>query len=331
MIRNLVSISALVALVACGDGSPFNNDVTDSDDGTSSDIPEEIASSVTGFTYNPGEGTMTLSGTLRDGDEVTSTFFRQAALDSGPYQAYTLQDDPLDEHTTVYVRTVADVTAGVAVTGGQFTYYSGGANYGRSGGFEAAPVSEANDTGLVTYSGEYVGLTNLNGPENDTLPITDPDIDVNSIIIPRQAGVVTGNVIINVSFDDNNLAGAITDRRVNSKVFGEFNVSDLVLVPTELTSDGTFVGEVELPFNRIDVGGYGGVIGSNQGEALAGGIFAEDHFDDTLDDAGVPIIDPVTGAQAAIAGEEEFGIFVLGRCGGASEDTSAVCDIVDPL
>lgn len=118
MIRTQTAFCALAALVACGDGAPFDNNVTDPDDGSAGDIPESIASSVTGFSFNPGAGAMTQPGTLRDWDEVTNTFVHRAALDR-VYQAYTAQDDPLDEHTTVYVRTRGDVSDTVGVTGGQ--------------------------------------------------------------------------------------------------------------------------------------------------------------------------------------------------------------------
>lgn len=321
MIRNLITLSALTALVACGDGAPFNNDdVTGPDGVTDAGIPTEIASTVTGFTYNPGQGTMTLTGTLRDGDQRTTTFLRRANLDNAVYETYTAQDDALDEHTTVYARERGDVQAAVAVTGGQFTYYSGGVSYSRDGGFDPAPSSEANDTGLVTYAGDYAGLTNLNGPRTDMLPV--PGNVTDGAILPSQAGPVTGKIFINVSFEDNNLSGVISQRVVSSERFGDLNVSNLVLVPTELLADGTFVGEVEFPGVRQDVGSYAGTIGGNDGQAMAGGIFASEHYGDPTDS---------TGAIIPISGEEEFGIFVLGRCGGPVEDPSPECDAVDPL
>ncbi len=356
MTRNLLPIAALAALVACGDGAPFGTPpVTDPDPSAPTEptpdpdpdpgadpgaegggIPDVIASTVTGFTYNPGAGTMTLSGTLRDGDALTTTFTRNAALDvldanSGAvaYEAFTAQDDPLDEHTTVYARAVGDVSAAVAVTGGQFTYYSGGVSYTRTGGFDPGPIDEAQDTGLVTYAGQYAGLTNLNGPRTDLL--APPAGVSDSTIIPAQAGPVSGRVFINVSFADNQLAGEIYNRQVDSEAFGTFNVSDLILVPTELAADGTFSGEVELPSVRTDVGEYGGLIGGNAGEAMAGGIYVDEHFDELIDPAtGNPITRP-DGTQVVISGEEEFGIFVLGRCGSGLEDPSAECaPPVDP-
>lgn len=335
MIRNLTLISAFTALVACGDGAPFptTGDVTDPDTPTTSNgIPSAISNRAVSFSYNPGAGTLFVTGQLRDGDLETNRYVRKATLDRGEYQAFTLQDDALDRHTTVYVRQVADVSAATAVTGGQFTYYNGGALYGRTGGFNPGPVN-ASDNGQVTYAGPYVGLSNLNGPDTDLIDITDPNIDQNGVDIPRQASPVTGRVLISVSFGQNKVEGAILDRQVLSDRFGQFNISDVILVESELTADGTFEGEVELPFRRVDVGSYGGTIGGNNGEAMAGAVFLEDHYDETLDNAGNPILDPDTGAQASISGEEEYGIFVVGRCGGPSQDATATaqCNIVDPL
>jgi hypothetical protein len=308
MYRSLLALGAFVALVACGDGNPFDTVPGDGDgDGTASDIPASIASNVTAFAYNPSAGTLTLTGTLRDEDELTTTFRRRPALDRGVYQAFTAQDDPLDEHTTVYVREVGDVSGAVAVTGGQFTYYSGGVNYGRAGGFQPVPASEANDTGLVTYAGQYIGLSNVNGPDTDLATVPG---GVGNAVIPSQAATVTGRIFVNVSFDDQNLAGTIYERRLDT-VGGTLAVPDLVLVPTELAENGTFSGDIEVRGDRNDRGDYAGTIGANQGQAMAGGIFASGHFGDGSSDV------------------EEYGVFVLGRCNGPVADPSPECDAVE--
>lgn len=317
MKRILVALTAVAGLAACGDGNPFTGIVDD--DGNAIAIPEAISSTVQSFNYNPAAGTLTLTGTLRDGDTASTTFTRKPGLDQGPYQAFTAQDDPLDEHTTVLVRGLGDVSAAVAVTGGQFTYYSGGARYGRTGDFSPPVPSEITDTGLVTYAGQYVGLTNLNGPNTDLQPVP---AGVSAAVEPSQAGPVNGKIFINVSFDDNNVAGVISERTVSSEAFGTINVSNLVFEPGTLNADGSFSGSVELPGNRQEVGEYGGVIGANNGAAAAGGIFAEEHFGDDLRDSG--------GNPITITGEEEFGIFVLGRCGGPLADASPECSAVDP-
>ena len=218
------------------------------------------------------------------------------------------------------VRGLGDVSAAVAVTGGQFTYYSGGVQYGRTGDFGPPTPSELTDTGLVTYAGQYVGLTNLNGPNTDLLPVPG---GVSSAVIPSQAGPVNGKVFINVSFADNSVAGIISERTVTSTAFGTFSVSNLVFAPGELNpDDGTFSGEVELPGTRTNVGEYAGIIGANNGDAAAGGIFVEEHYGDNIVDA--------SSNPLVITGEEEFGIFVLGRCGGPLADPSPECGAVDP-
>ena len=85
-----------------------------------------------------------------------------AADGSIAYRAFTAQDKPLNEHTTAYVNTISDVTAALAVTGGQVTYFDGGARFTRSGGYDPVEVSVPNDTGLVNYAGTYIGLSNVN-------------------------------------------------------------------------------------------------------------------------------------------------------------------------
>ena len=317
MKRIFAATVALAALSACGDGNPFSagQNPGDGSDPDAFVIPQEVAGTVTNFTYNPSAGELTLTGLLRDGDETTVTYRRRAALDQGVYQAYTFQDDPLDEHTTVYVRERGDVAGAVAVTGGQFTYYSGGTNFRRVGAYDPIVPSEANDRGLVTYAGEYIGLSNLNGPRTDLLapPAVDPDA-VGSSVQPAQASVVNGRVLINVEFATNELAGEVYDRVIDSERFGRVAIPDLIIVPTTMNDDGTFVAEVELPGSRQDVGGAAGIIGGQDSDVLAGGLFAEEHFADSI----------------AVGGEEEYGLFVLGRCGGPQQDPSTECSVVDP-
>lgn len=325
MYKNLLSACALTALCACGDGNPFASTGDAGDDGATVEfaIPEEVAGTVSSFVYDADAETLTLTGLLRDGDEQTVTMRRRAGLDRGVYQAYTAQDDPLDEHTTVYVRELGNVSGAVAVTGGQFTYYSGGTNFGRTGSYDPIVPSEADDRGLVTYAGEYIGLSNLNGAETDLLPAPaiDPDGGGGSSVQPSQASVIEGRVLINVEFSTNQVAGEVYDRviypdptAVSSAGRTEIELGDIILVPTTMADDGTFVGDVELPGNRQDIGGYSGNIGGPDSNVLAGSLYAEEHF----------------GSDPNVGGEEEYGIFVLGRCGSDLEDPSTECSAVDP-
>jgi hypothetical protein len=319
MKRIFAAAIALAALGACGDGNPFTTTPTDdTDTDTTSIVPETISSTLVDFAFDAGAGTLTISGLQRDGDTNPITFNRRAALDRGPYAAFTLQDDPLDQHATVYVRDIGAVQGAVAATGGQFSFYSGGVQFSRTGAFDPITPSEGSDRGMVTYAGRYAGLTNLNGPRTDLL--TPPAGVTDSTVLPSQAGVVTADIIINVEFDSNNVGGEIYNRVVESEAFGTVvDTDDLVFRPTALAEDGTFAGEVEIESQRgNDVGDYAGVIGGVESEALAGGIFVSEHFGPT-------------GTLAGVNGEEEYGVFVLGRCGGPVADAgTAGCTGVDP-
>ena len=311
MFRSFLPIVAFAALTACGDGNPFSAGAGGGA-GEDSEIPADVAGSFTSFSYNVADGTLTLTGLLRDEDVTTQSYIRKPALDQGVYSAFTAQDDPLDEHTTVYVRELGNVAGAVASTGGQFTYYSGGVNYKRVGGYDPVVTNDNNDTGLATYTGDYVGLSNLYGPDTDRLPVPGNPNPGN--IIPGQSSVVTGRVFINVGFASNNVAGTVVDRVITSRNFGTVSLPVLTLAPTDLQEDGTFAGDVERAGSRQEVGEYAGIIGGPDSNALAGGLHVEEHFDTAL----------------TVAGEEEYGVFVLGRCGGTLEDSSTECDIVDP-
>jgi len=348
MIRSILPISALLMMTACGDGAPFGalESSTPIVATTSSDIPGDIAGNQTAFLYDPTTETLQITGTFQDGDEETTTYRRRPALDRGDYQAYTAQDDPTDVHATAYVRTVGAVTSSVTITGGQFGRFRGGTGFTRTGDFSSITASESTDTGLVTYAGRYVGVTNVNGERTDIAPIsvrpalpgeppvptTIPGVTVDPTgvafaTIPNQAGVVDGTIFINVALDDpsGNVTGIITERTVNSLAANgsvtTLNVQDLVLGSSDLTADGQFNGPIE-PVDRVtSIGSYAGLIGGTQAEAIAGSLVATEHFGDNVTDT--------LGNPISIDGEEEYGIFVIGRCNGPSADVSAECSIAE--
>lgn len=321
MYRIFAASVALAALSACGDGNPFTDTTDDSGDEAVVDfvIPEEVAGNLTNFAYDATAETLSITGLQRDGDEVTVSYERKAGLDQGEYQAYTFQDDPLDEHTTVYVRQIGDVSGAISVTGGQFGFFTGGAGFSRDGAFDPIPGNQADDTGLVSYSGDYVGLSDLEGQNTDLLTVPA------SVVAPRpaQAAVVTGRIFINVEFDGNNLSGAVFDRQITTGSRFDPTAStvtaglpSLLLEPTEINDNGEFNGTVEIQptGTRTTVGQYAGVIGGTDSEAIAGGLYVAEHFDEAID----------------VTGEEEYGVFVLGRCGTGQTDHGAECTVVDP-
>jgi len=205
------------------------------------------------------------------------------------------------------------------VTGGQVTYFDGGARFTRSGGYDPVEVSVPNDTGLVNYAGIYIGLSNVNRDDTDLAPIPS---GISPSIRPYQASVVNGSIFITVSFGESTIKGAIYDRILTLPVLNdareqvvdpltgldtfEVSVPDLILTPTTVASDGSFSGSAEIP-SPTTVGSYGGIIGGADSEAIADAVYVEEHFED------------------ANGGEEEYGIFVIGQCGTAANTDPALC------
>ena len=297
---------------ALGSGTPTTPTTPTTPSATA--IPADVQGSLTSFAYDPAAQSLTISGISFDEEDITAPYRRRTALDITAadgrvaYEAYTAQDDPLDEHTTAYIKSISDVTAAVAVTGGQFTYYDGGSLFTRTGAYDPVTVSEPGDTGLVSYAGSYIGMSNVNGVNTDLTPtVGTPPAD----ILPYQASTVNGSIFINVDFVQNRIKGLIYRRTltVPNAITGApvlENVPNLILVPTDVASDGTFTAAVQIsPFT--DVGNYAGVLGGSDSEAIAGSLYADNHFNDLR------------------GGEEEYGIFVLGKCGAATSNDPALC------
>lgn len=94
-------------------------------------------------------------------------------------------------------KSISDVTAAVAVTGGQFTYYNGGSLFTRTGAYDPVTVSEPGDTGLVSYACSDIGMSIVNGVNTDlTSTVGTPPAD----ILSYQASTVNGSIFINVGF-----------------------------------------------------------------------------------------------------------------------------------
>ena len=83
----------------------------------------------------------------------------------------------------------------------------------------------------------------------------------------------------------------------------------ITLVVTDITDEGTFEGATE--FSDLTPNGtYGGTFGGDGATAVAGVVHTTD-FDEVLEN------------------EEEYGVFVLERCGTAAS-TSSICDSASP-
>lgn len=298
MKRLSMGVLALFALSACSGGNPFAT-ATDTET-PDTGIPEVLASDLDGVSYDPVNKTLTVRGVSLDNTPYEAVYTRKAGLDRGGYEAYTTQDGSLQRHSTAYVRDINGTRAAVVVTGGQFEHYFAGTVYGRSGNFEPAPTTQPNQ--LVSYAGNYVGLLNAAGDGGDLLPVAP---GTPNSVRPVQAAEVTGRVLINADFADNQVNGTVFNRSwVDSPAMV---LEDLALKPSEIASDGSFTGETTI--NLQNKGTYGGIFGGDQSSVVAGSLFAKDHID-------------------GVNNEEEYGIFVLPRCGTPGDD--ALCNQPNP-
>ncbi|WP_375175704.1 thymidylate synthase [Pseudooceanicola sp.] len=327
--KTTAALLAMLALASCGgDGTnPFDDDTTTDDDVTDEEtingIPAGLASNLTNAVYDPDSGTLSLTLEGFDATPIVASFVRNAALDVDGYQAYTLQDDPLDRHFTALTRRSTDpgttVKAGVVGDGGQFNYFYSGGYYERSGSY-SPPSSGGTPAGLVSYAGSYVGVTNMNvnsaSPNNDLQAIADPTIP--TLNRPQQARRVTGDIFLNVSFGDNAVNGGISNRNIvdgdPTVNGGLLAVPDIVLVQGVIDGTaGTFAGSVEHAGETgTSIGAFGGIFGGTDATAVGGVVEVEQI--DINDGLG-------------LENEFERGVFVLDRCGTANDDP--ICDTVN--
>ena len=305
MKRFWLGLAATAVLAACSGGNPFAENGDDGDveiEVPDADIPASISRDLQGVTYNPTTETLTVRGISLDDTSFEAVYRRRPDLDQpGGYQAYTSQESSLSQHSTAYVKEIDGTRGAVVVTGGQFEHYFSGGVYGRDGAFDPPDVGSDGDL-IVQYAGDYVGLLNLPGDGGDLLPV-DPGTPAS--FQPRQAGEVTGRVLINADFNDNRVQGGVTDR-----VFVDSPgtpLADLAFEPSDISENGTFAGNVTI--NLQGRGEYGGIFGGPNSSAVAGSLFVSDHID-------------------GVDNEEEHGLFVLPKCGTPGED--ALCNQPNP-
>ncbi len=299
----LVGAAMVSLLSACSGGNPFESTETSGEDGSETTggqfgIPTEVAGDMASFSYDPVNQTLTITGVSLDAEPITGTYQRNPTLDRAGYEAYSTQESSLDRFSQAFVKEANGTRAAVAVTGGQFGYYFGGTSYGRDGAF--SPPSSTPTTGMVSYAGDYVGLTNLQIRDGEILPITS---GTPTDLTTGRPTSVTGVILVNADFGDNVVNGGITDRRLGDAGTA---IDALELAPTSITADGTFQGDVTQV--QQGVGQYGGVFGGAGASAVAGSLFVTDHM----------------GNLTGLEGEEEYGIFVLVQCGTAGDDD--LCD-----
>ena len=307
----MAAIGAVLLVSACGDGQPLRFGAVDEPTEEPTDPTEEeeptpaelTAGNLTEAIYNDGSNTLTVFMRSLDSTPDFVDYDRNPALDIGDYDAYSIQEDELDRFFTAFARDTSGVQGVLVMDGGQFNRYFGGTQVSQEGPYSPHSPSQPNN-GLVSYRGDYVGLSNIDAPRpNQALPV-DPGTP--GEFIPGQATRVTGTVLINADFTDNTVNGAVAER-----VLVEYAepIPTINLIVTDIQDDGSFGGIVETVVDEA-VGTYSGVFGGTGATGIAGGVFLNGDF--------IPGVD----------GENEYGLFVLVQCGSAGDDPS--CDQVNP-
>ncbi|MGJ8625705.1 MAG: thymidylate synthase [Sulfitobacter sp.] len=300
MTRLWMGLALGISLSACGSGTaPFGGTTTQTDGsggGTAGAIPAALAGTVDSFTYNPNSQTLSIQGVEGDNNALNGAYRRRPGLDRVGYQAYTAQDASNGRHSTVYVRDIDGTRAAVVATGVQYqNLYAGGAYSNTSYTPRVQPGSNEPDSGLVYYTGHYVGLLNGPGSSED---LTPPNNGESPSVTTVQAAEITGDMQMTADFATLNVDGIIYNRRLVD--FADpatptvpAALADIALQGTTIAADGTFLGVAEQQ-NQAR-GEYGGIFGGTGATAVAGIVHVEDHIDN-------------------LTNEEEYGVFVLGEC-----------------
>lgn len=319
-------VAVLVALAAC-DGSspnPVNGTRDEAEDTTEPAppppveptepvIPANILGDLEGVTWDPGanladdsDDTLTITGLALDTSPVAGVYERAPSEDVPGFLAYSKQDDRLDRIFVALAREASDgsVRGVAAADGGQFDTYFGGVFYERTTPLTRPTVTDSN--GLVSYAGEYAAVTNFGDAQQNLAAGLQPGDPVEAT--PRQPRTIQGRVFMNVDFADNTVNGVVTDRIYTDD--GSAVDNGLILIPGDLTEEGSFSGEVRQSRPAsvpVAVGDYAGILGGENASGMAGGLIAEQHLPSAAPDA-----------RAA-----EHGVWVIPRCGVAG--APAVC------
>lgn len=272
--------------------NPLPTTDDDSDSGTlNADL---VFGSVTAAAFDNDAGTLALQIPF-DGDEQLLEYVADGALNG--YSRFRIQDDPLDREFVAFAAESSDGSLqGIVVSdGGQFNRFFGG---GAITQVSFTPVT----SGLASYAGDYVGVTNL-GPAL----VTGNGADL--AIVPGSVSEVTGTVFMNADLSDGMVNGSVFNRVLD---LGGTNVDlpDIFLTATEIGAGGQFTGIVE--HGDLDqVGTYDGALGGVDGASIAGVVsLGEDFLEGaTIGNVVTPIFDDFEG-------ETEYGVFVHDRCPG---------------
>ncbi len=292
--RKTLSIAFLTAFAAgCGESGGSDTD-TDTDTGTDTVTIADgtvVVGNVTSASFDSTAGTLTVQVPL-DGSDVLQEYVADGTRDG--YSRFTLQDDLLDREYTAFAAESTDgsLVGVVVIDGGQFNRFFGGGSITQNS--YTAPT-----TGLVSYAGAYVGVTNV----GDGLATGGADAS----LTPEAATEISGLVFLNADFTDNAVNGAIYDRVFDPDGVA-YDLPTIVMTAADIEDDGLFTGAVEFG-DLTSVGTYTGAFGGDDAASVAGIISLTEGFLEGAEDGGVAVTD-----FEGISGEAEYGVFVLDQC-----------------
>lgn len=315
---------ALVLLASCGGTNPLGGGGGGGGGGTPPPgaviVPEVLSNNVTSITYDAENDRLLVQIEDLDTTPLIAAWERDPRFDTAGYEAYAVQEDPLDRLFVGLAAQSADgsVNVGLAGDGGQFNKFYSGGTYGRVGGFTPPEGTATPGSGQVSYAGTYAGLTNIPAPGDDLLPVpggTPPET------LPGQTARVEGNIFLNVNFTDNAVNGAIYDRVLIDYGFG---LQSVILVEGDIATNGTFAGKTErwvADDQGMEVtGDFGGVFGGENAGNVGGIVALGKVF------YGEDVGDAVAGDE--IENGLERGMFLLRQCGLSGD--AAICDTTRP-
>ncbi|CUH67662.1 hypothetical protein TG4357_03135 [Thalassovita gelatinovora] len=297
-------LAAPVLLAACtADPGGVNTDVSMA----ANPAAEAVAGSLEAVDYDADSGELILRVNAIHGGTRNATYTRVPALDTAGYQGYMMQQTPADRHYTALFQESNgnEVVAGVVADGGNNNRYFGGGFYARQGAGIYSPYDHPVSEGEAQYFGTYAAVTNVDGAGAQLLD--DSGIPTN-LTPPGQADRITGIILLNADFANGQVDAEISNRVLVDDLPGLGSLPDIMLVATAIDDNGEFAGSAEYQGDVGNtIGDYAGIFGG-AGATAVGGVVYLTEFDE----------------DGPLEGEEEYGVFVLTRCGAANDDP--VCD-----
>lgn len=271
---------------------------------TPNTAPDEVAANLRAVDYDPVTQELVLNVTGIHGGEENATYVRTPALDTSGYEGYMLQRTAADRHYTALFGESNDgeLIAGVVADGGNNNRFFGGGFFGRQGLGVYSPYDHAPTDGEAQYLGQYAGVTDLNGNGDQLLDASAIDPDLTP---PAQADRIVGDILLNADFANLQVDAEISNRFLVDDILSLGQLPDIALVATTIDSEGAFTGDVEYEgVINTSIGTYSGIFGGNGATSVAGVVYLSEY----------------DGPAGLINGEEEYGVFILTRCGASGAD-----------